>query len=83
MIFSKDRWFQTFDAKINNISMMMLVFKEDVLERILLGIGNNSIENDLIKIVYEKGLNIDLLFKQNFSDEQKKYFINDLNWDNK
>lgn len=80
MIYSNSRWFQTSNAKLNNLSMMMLVFKEDILERILSGLGNNQMENNLIKLVYSNGLNIDLLFKQNFNQEQKKYFINDLNW---
>ncbi|EKT3958022.1 hypothetical protein NTJ28_002020 [Flavobacterium psychrophilum] len=81
MTFSKGRWYQTFDAKITNLSMMMLVFKEDIVERILLGTGSSSLENDLIKIVYKDGLNIDLLFQQDFNQEQKTYFINDLNWE--
>jgi hypothetical protein len=81
MVYSKHRWFQTFNAQINNLSMMMLVFKEDILERIISGIGNNQMENDLIKLVYSNGLNIDLLFQQNFNQEQKDYFINNLNWE--
>ena len=80
MIYSKDRWFQTFDFKFNSLSMMMLVFKEDILERILTGNGQNELENNLLKLVYNNGLNIEDLFKQNFNQEQKNYYINPLNW---
>lgn len=83
MIYANERWLQTFNAEINNLSMMMLVFKEDILGRILLGVGNNQMENDLIKLIYKDGLNVDFLFKQNLNLEQKKYFINDLNWKDK
>ncbi|MBL0738428.1 hypothetical protein JI750_16145 [Flavobacterium sp. GN10] len=80
MIHKNERWYQTFNAEINNLSMMMLVFKEDILGRMIKGAGNNQMENDLIKIIYKDGLNVDFLFKQNLNSEQKKYFINDLNW---
>lgn len=76
----KNRWYQTSNAKINNLTMMMLVFKEDILGRLLTGQGINKMEKDLISIIYNDGLDIDKLFQQNFTTEQKDYFINKLNW---
>ncbi len=63
------------------IATALMVFKADIMKRMLIGKGINRMENNLIKKVMTKeGFNFQKLFSIRLSETEKKYFTNPLNW---
>ena len=74
-------WKKTATPYTTNMSMALMVFKSDVMNRLLLGDGTNELEKKVIKNVSDKdGFSFNKLLVQNFTIEEKKYFTNPLNW---
>ena len=77
----KIRWKTTSSQLTTKISTLFLVFKDEVLQRILNDKPLNGTEMELLKnIKVNNGFLLEKLLNQNFNDTQKKYFINPLNW---
>ena len=73
-------WKVTSKPYTNSIAMALMVFKPDVMYRIIANRPNNDLEKNLISKVATEGLNFELLLKQKFSKEEKESFTNPLNW---
>ncbi len=75
------KWKKTSKPSTTNISTVLLVFKGDVLGRIIKNKGINEIENKIIKLVYDNdGVNFDLFLNLELTSEEKEYLTNPLNW---
>lgn len=73
-------WKTTSRPYLTPIAMALMVFKPQVLKRLLSNDPLNSIEERLLRKVYSDGFSFDVLLQQKLSDEEKKYFTNPLNW---
>lgn len=81
MQYINNRWYETSKPYTTSIAMALMIFKVNIMNSLLTGKGRNEMENDLIKKVYDNGLDFDkLLQQQNLSTEEKEYFTNPLNW---
>lgn len=75
------QWKVTSNSKITPIAMAMMIFGVKPMKNILLISPENEMEKELVKKVYsDKGLDISTLLSQKFDTNEKKYFINPLNW---
>lgn len=75
------KWKKTSKPSTTNISTVLLVFKADVLGRIIENKGINEIENKIINLVSDSnGVNFDLFLKLELNPEEKEYLTNPLNW---
>ncbi|WP_440880855.1 hypothetical protein [Tenacibaculum sp. C7A-26P2] len=77
---SEEVWKVTSKPYLTQIAMALMVFKPDVMERLLSNNPKNEFEKELLKSVYKDGFSFELLLKQNLTNEQKEYFTNPLNW---
>ena len=73
-------WKVTSKPYTTTMAMALMVFKPKVMYRIITNKPINDLEKNLIKKVAKEGLDFELLLKQKFSEEEKKYFTNPLNW---
>ena len=74
-------WKKTSTPYTTNMSMALMVFKPDVMNRLLLGEGINELEENIIKNVTDKdGFNFNKLLEQKFTKSEKEYLTNPINW---
>lgn len=74
-------WKKTATPYTTNMSMALMVFKPDVMNRLLFKEPMNELEKNIIRNVYDKdGFNFNKLLEQNFTKEEKEYLTNPLNW---
>lgn len=74
------RWKTTSSYYVNRLSIAFLVFRENIMQNLILKNPKNNIEKKLLEKCYSNGLDIEKLLSQDFTKEQKEYFINPLNW---
>jgi hypothetical protein len=83
LVFQKNDniWKKTSKPYTTNIAMALMVFKPDVMNRILNKKGVNDLEKTIIRNVYDaSGFSFDKLLKQSFTEDEKVYLTNPLNW---
>lgn len=74
-------WKSTSTSYTTNIAMALMVFKPDIIGRMLKGESINKMEKKILKAVYdENGFSFEKLIKIKLSKEEKEYFTNPLNW---
>lgn len=75
------KWKKTTAPYLSKMSMVLLVFKPDVLGRLLEGRSNNEFELMIIKTAYNKnGLDFNKLLQIKLNDQEKEVLTNPLNW---
>ncbi|MFL0094292.1 hypothetical protein [Tenacibaculum maritimum] len=77
---NKDKWKLTSKPYTTSMAMVLMVFKPEILKRLLSNSPENEYEKKLLKNIYKDGFSFDALMKQKLSLEEKEYFTNPLNW---
>jgi hypothetical protein len=76
-----NRWKVYQEPDLTSIATVIMIFKKDVLERLLTNNPRNSIESSLLEYAYNsRGLNFNLLLNKNYSEQEKDSLTNPLNW---
>lgn len=75
------RWYKTSTPYTTNLAMILTIFKADVLGRVLNNNPQNSIEQNICdKVLTNRGLDCEKVLTYNYSEEEKVYLSNPLNW---
>lgn len=75
------KWKRTSAPYLTNMSMVLLVFKADVLERVLRNQPANEIEKKVISEVYNGGnVDIEKVLQLDLNEREKEVLTNPLNW---
>lgn len=75
------KWYKTSTPYTTDLAMILVVFKADVLGRILANRPQNSIEQKICDhVLTERGLNCEKVLNYNYSEEEKNYLTNPVNW---
>ena len=75
------QWKVASEPSLTSMAMCIMIFKPIVMQNLLSSSPSNSIEEEILSVAYtESGLDFNKLLQIDYTQEEKTYLTNPLNW---